>query len=316
MTQAQELRIISLLPGATEMVAALGLTSSLVGRSHECDYPSEVRDLPVCTQGRLNPNNESAEIDRDVRDLVESALSIYEIKTELIQQLRPTHILTQDQCSVCAVTLAQVEEAMASMLETAPQLVSMQGKMLTGVWADLKAIAQALGVDAEPTLQTLRDRVAACTDKVNSIPLEQQPTVAALEWTNPLMAAGSWIPELIKLAGGRPVVDITGEQAPYLTMEQLLTYNPQYIIVMPCGFDLDRTRQETQILTLHPDWTTLRAVQEGKVYITDGNAYFNRPSPRLIDSLEILAEILHPDLFDYGYRGQAWEPYTASVRAA
>ena len=304
---SSNLRIVSLLPSATEIVAALGLTDAIVGRSHECDYPPEIQNRSVCTEAQLNSEKPSAEIDADVRNLVQSALSIYKIKIDVLEELKPTHIVTQDQCDVCAVNFTEVEKAVAELTHSQPQIISLQPNVLSDVWADIERVGTTLGVESQPLLTQLRSRVEACREKVQA--LSKRPGVVALEWTDPLMSSGNWIPELVELAGGLPLLGVAGQHSPYLEWETLVKADPEVIIVMPCGFDLERTRKETQALEQHPEWSSLQAVRTGKVFITDGNAYFNRPGPRLVDSLEILAEILHPDSFDFGYRGSGWEDF-------
>jgi iron complex transport system substrate-binding protein len=301
------LKIVSLLPSATEIVAALGLTDAIVGRSHECDYPPEIQDRPICTEARLNSEQPSAQIDADVLALAQQALSIYTIKTDIIEQLQPTHIVTQDQCDVCAVSFADVEKAVAQLTSSQPKVISLQPNVLSDVWADIKRVAVTLGVDSQALLAQLHSRVEACRQKTQGLSESERPTVACIEWTDPLMATGNWIPELVDLAGGNPVFGAIGQHSPYLEWDALVAADPDAIAIMPCCFDLDRTRQETQLLTQHPEWSSLHAVRTGKVFLTDGNSYFNRPGPRLVDSLEILAEILHPELFDFGYRGMGWE---------
>lgn len=299
-----DLRIVSLLPSATEILFSLGLTQFIVGRSHECDYPPEIKNRPICTKARLNIEKPSREIDTDVLALVQSALSIYEIELDILEQLQPTHIVTQDQCDVCAVNFSEVEKAVAKLTQSHPQVISLQPNKLAEVWADIERVATQLGVEAQPILSQLKSRVENCTKKTQNL---AHPTVVAIEWTDPLMAAGNWIPELIQLAGGKSLFGTIGQHSPYLEWENLLAANPDYIIIMPCGFGLDRTRTEAQQLTNHPNWSNLKAVKNGNVYITDGNSYFNRPGPRLVDSLEILAEILHPEVCSFGYQGQGWE---------
>ena len=303
------LRIVSLLPSATEIVAALGLTNAIVGRSHECDYPPEIQDRPVCTEAQLDSEKPSAQIDAEVLDLVQKALSIYKIKIDVLEQLQPTHIVTQDQCDVCAVNFADVEKAVAELTHSQPKVISLQPNVLSDVWADIERVASNLGVESQSVLTQLQSRVEACRQKIQGLSQSDFPTVAVIEWTDPLMTAGNWIPELVELAGGRTLFGVVGEHSPYLQWEALASANPDVIVIMPCGFGLDRTRQETQHMTQHPEWSSLRAVRTGKVFITDGNAYFNRPGPRLVDSLEILAEILHPELFDFGYRGTGWQNF-------
>ena len=307
MSDTANLRIVSLLPSATEIIDCLGLTEALVGRSHECDYPPQVQNLPVCTEARLDSSKKSGEIDADVQTLMQEALSIYKIKTEVLEQLQPTHIVTQDQCDVCAVNLPEVEKAIAQLINSHPQVISLQPNLLQQVWADIKRVAQTLGVEAKPALNKLQSRINTISEKIKD--LNQKPTVVALEWTEPLMGGGNWIPELIEIAGGKPLLSVKGEYSPYLYWESLIEIEPEIIVIMPCGFDLERTEQESQVLTQHPGWKSLKAVKNDKVFIVDGNAYFNRPGPRLVDSAEILAEIFHPQLFDFGHRGKSWKPF-------
>ena len=305
MTSSNNLRIVSLLPSATEIVAGLELTHALVGRSHECDYPPEIQHLPVCTEARLDPAKSSLQIDTDVQTLLQSALSIYQIKTDVLEQLQPTHILTQDLCDVCAVSFSDVQKAVTQLTKSNPQLISLRPSKLTDVWADIEKVAQTLGVDSQRLLGSLRDRQETCRRQIQSVP-KKIPTVVAIEWTKPIMIAGNWIPELIELAGAKPLFSVSGQNSPYLKWEEILKADPDYLIIMPCGFNLERTKQESQFLIENPYWSNLKSVRSNQVFITDGNAYFNRPSQRLIDSLEILAEIIHPELFDFGYKGTAW----------
>ncbi|AFY32033.1 cobalamin-binding protein [Calothrix sp. PCC 7507] len=301
-------RIVSLIPSGTEILATLGLTNAIVGRSHECDYPPEIKNLPVCTAARLNSNAPSREIHNQVNDILQSALSIYQIKTDVLEQLQPTHILTQDQCDVCAVSFPEVEKAVSSLIHSSPQIISLQPNVLKDVWNDIERVGQIFGVDSVKILENLEARVRICQQKVQGLSLNELPTVVCIEWTEPLMVAANWIPELVNLAGGQSLFCATGQPSPHLQWETLIASNPDVIIFMPCGFDLQRTRQEAKLLTQRPEWEKLHATKAGRVYITDGNAYFNRPGPRLTDSLEILAEILHSDIFEYGYKGTAWEP--------
>jgi iron complex transport system substrate-binding protein len=307
MTDAKNLRIVSLIPSATEIVTMLGLTDALVGRSHECDYPPDIQDRPVCTGARLNSENPSSQIDRDVNELLQKALSIYQIKIDVLEQLQPTHILTQDQCDVCAVSLADVQKAVTELTNSQPEIISLQPKVLADLWADIERVANACGVGVEPMLLNLESRVKICQQKTQALPELDRPKVACIEWTDPLMVSGNWIPELVELAGGQPLVGVAGQPSPKLEWNSLISANPDIIVFMPCGFDLNRTRSEAKALAQRPEWQSLHAVQTGRVYVTDGNWYFNRPGPRLVDSVEILADILHPEIFQYGYKGTAWE---------
>lgn len=298
------LRIISLIPSATEIVAVLGLESLLVGRSHECDYPPTVQSLPICTAPNLNPQGTSREIHDRVEDLLQSVLSIYRIDLDALERLRPTHILTQAQCEVCAVSLAEVEAAVTQLTDCPAQIISLQPAVLEDVWADLKRVAQAVGVESETAIAALQKRVAMCQQKVQAFPY--RPRVACIEWTEPLMAAGNWVPELVALAGGENLFGTVGQHSSWMQWDELVQANPDVVVVMPCGFDLEKTREAAIAdLAQHPHWHSLKAVQQGQVYLTDGNQYFNRPGPRLVDSLEILAEIFHPEI-DCDYEGLGW----------
>src|SRR5579883_2158855 len=304
-----DVRIVSLIPSGTEILAELGLLDAIVGRSHECDFPPEILDRPICTQARLNSDTSSGKIHDQVNNLLQSALSIYQIKIDVLEKLQPTHIVTQDQCDVCAVTLADVEKAVATLTHSSPQIISLQPNVLKDLWADIERVANVFQVNSQYLLENLEARVKIVEQKTKGLSqIEHLPNVACIEWTEPLMVAANWIPELVSLAGGKPIFGVTGQPSASLQWEMLLATNPDVIIFMPCGLDLNRTRQEAQLLAHRPDWQKIHANQSGRVYIVDGNSYFNRPGPRLIDSLEITAEILHPEIFEYGYRGKTWEP--------
>ncbi|HEY9780883.1 MAG TPA: cobalamin-binding protein [Leptolyngbyaceae cyanobacterium] len=305
----QSLRIVSLLPGATEILAALGLTDAIVGRSHECDYPPEIQSRPVCTSARINSGASSAKIHQDINELLQSALSIYQVKTDVLQQLQPTHIVTQDQCDVCAVSLKEVEAAVATLTHLQPQIISLKPNVLADVLADIETIAKATEVDSRRVVENLESRIKICQQKLEGLSFTELPTVACIEWIDPLMTASNWIPELVTISGGQPLFSAVGQPSAQINWDTLVATNPSVIVFMPCGLDLNRTLEEALILTQRPEWQNLRAVKTERVYITDGNSYFNRPGPRLVDSLEIMAEILHPEIFQYGYKGTAWEPF-------
>lgn len=304
------LRVASLLPSTTEMVCALGMGEALVGRSHECDFPSAVSALPVLTAPRLDTARSSREIDTEVKRLVREALSIYDVDAEGLRRLQPEVVLTQSRCEVCAVTEADVEQALAEWSGVRPRIVSLAPGTLESVWQDVERVAEALGVPERgaEAAAALRARVAALGERTAAI--EVRPTVFCVEWIDPLMAAGFWVPELVEIAGGTNLVGEPGGPSPWQEWEDLQWLDPEVIAVMPCGFGLDRTAAEMAALAERPGWEELRAVQSGRVCLTDGNQYFNRPGPRLAESAEILAEILHPGQFDFGHRGAAWRLWT------
>lgn len=307
------LRIISLIPSATEIVCALGLEACLVGRSHECDFPPAVKALPICTAPKFDPEGTSGEIHQRVTDLLTSALSVYRVDVAMLETLQPTHIITQAQCEVCAVSLGEVETAVAKLTQSQPQLISLSPNRLGDVWDDIHRVGSALlgragKAQVDAALMALKVRVRGCAERAAGL---TTPTVACIEWTEPLMAAGNWVPELVSLAGGKSLFGHVGQHSPWMSWDELIAADPEVMVIMPCGYDMAVTRRESAALVNHPQWASLRAVQTGRVYIADGNQYFNRPGPRLVDSLEILAEIFHPDVFDYGYQGQGWQPLAA-----
>jgi iron complex transport system substrate-binding protein len=302
-----DVRIVSLIPSGTEILAALGLTENIVGRSHECDYPEEIQDRPVCTQARLNTHASSGEINDKVNNLLQNALSIYQINTLTLEKLQPTHIITQDQCDVCAVSFGEVEKAVATLTDSTPKIISLQPDILKDVWSDIENVGNIFGINTIKILENLEARVKIVQNRTQGLSQSEIPNVACIEWTEPLMMAANWIPELVTSSGGKPLLTTVGEHSAQVKWETFIASNPDIIVFMPCGFDLERTRTEAQLLANRPEWQQLHATQTGRVYITDGNAYFNRPGPRLADSLEILAEVLHPEIFQYGYKGKAWE---------
>ncbi|MFQ5939370.1 MAG: cobalamin-binding protein [Alphaproteobacteria bacterium] len=302
-----EPRVISLIASATEIVCALGLAGRLVGRSHECDFPDEVRGVAVVTEPKFSTQGTSAEIDRRVKDLFARALSVYRVDALRLKALRPDVIVTQSQCELCAVSLAEVERAVADWLEARPRIVSLEPTGLADLWTDIARVAEVLGVPERGAalVESLQARMAAIAERAGG--LAGRPSVASIEWIDPLMAAGNWMPELVEKAGGVSLFGEAGKHSPGMRWEDLRSAEPDIIVVLPCGFDMARTRAEMPALTGRPGWRALRAVRAGRVFLTDGNQYFNRPGPRLVESLEILAEILHPEAFHLGHEGTGWE---------
>ena len=312
----RDLRIVSLLPSATEIVCALGLRDALVARSHECDFPAGVADLPFCTRPRFEIGDGSSRgIDAAVRSLAAEAraadaLGVYEIDLDQLRGLEPTHIITQTQCEVCAVSLREVEAAVAALVGFDAEVVPLAPNALADIWDDIRRTGAALGVAgaADDLSALLRERIDAIAERAASLPA---PSVAVIEWADPFMTAGHWTMEQVVLAGGRPVI---GEpEGPSLRFEwdDLVAADPDAIIVSPCGFDLERAWRDAELLAADPRWTALRAVQNGRVAVIDGNQFINRPGPRVAESQEIIAEILHPGAFDFGHRGRDWRPFDA-----
>jgi len=291
------------------MICALGYQDQLVGRSHECDFPLGVNRLPVCTEPTIAVEGSSRDIHNRVSNRLEQSLSIYRVRTETLRELQPDIIVTQTQCEVCAVSFVDVQQALEEILNSQPTLIALHATNLQGVWDDLLRVAEGIGriQKGRELLATYQSRIAAIAGP--SQDLKSRPTIACIEWMEPLMAAGNWVPELVHLAGGQSVFGQPGTHAPWITWEGLAAADPDMLLVMPCGFSLARIEEELTVLTHHPLWAQLRAVQNKKVYLTDGNQFFNRPGPRLVESLEILAEIFHPTHFHFGHEGQGWRQW-------
>lgn len=299
-------RVVSLLPAATEMVCALGLERQLVGRSHECDFPRSLQSRPACTASRIEASAPSARLDEEVKALGRSGEGLYRVDAERLRALRPDVILTQAQCDVCAVSVAEVEAALADWPGTRPQVLTLAPVRLADLWVDLARVAEALEA-GERGAQVIRDLKGRVADVIlKATPLARRPTVACLEWLDPVMAAGNWVPELVELAGGRNLFGEAGKHSPWLDWNSLVQRDPGVLVVIPCGFDLGRTEREMPALTGRLGWGRLQAVRQGRVFLADGSAYFNRPGPRLVDSLEMLAEMLHPGEFRFGHEGRGW----------
>jgi iron complex transport system substrate-binding protein len=300
--EGERLRVASLLPSTTEMVCALGGQDALVGVSHECDWPVEVVGLPVLTsaKGRIGrAGARSGEIDAEVRGLLRDALAVYDIDVEALSRARPDVILTQDLCDVCAVSFEDVVCAARALANPDVRIVNLHPTRLEDIFADIGTVGAAIGSarEAEHLVAALRKRVEAV--RARAARATSRPNVLTIEWIDPVMVGGTWMPELVELCGGRALVAQPGDHAPTLTIEALreLDPAPDVVLVKPCGFVLERTLRETDVLHdlfSSVDWPAVRA---RNVWIADGNAYFNRPGPRIADSLEILAACVHPTLF-------------------
>lgn len=299
-------RIISLLPAATEIICALGLEHQLVGRSHECDYPSSIVNLPVCSSAKFISGSNSAEIDKQVKEILSDSLSIYEIDSALIKQLSPDIIITQAQCEVCAVSLNDVELALKDLLEKECKIISLEPHGLDDIYREIQLLADQLGVPEAGVelLELSEERIDIIRHKLKFI--SERPSVACVEWLSPLMIAGNWTPEIVEIAGGNPVLTLSGKHSSYINFEDIVKANPDILVIMPCGFSIQRTLQEINLLIDLQGWSDLKAVQNQKIFVVDGNQYFNRSGPRITDSIEIMAEIINPKQFVFGYEGNGW----------
>jgi len=311
MTRAQ--RIVSLIASATETACALGAGGRLVGRSHECDFPPEVAGLPALTAPKFEVAGTSAEIDARVKAIVRDGLSVYRVDGEALRALAPDVILTQDHCEVCAVSLADVEAATCTWTGRPVEIVSLRPNSLADIWADIARVARALGTEAagERLVADLQARIAAVRRQVAGRP---RPRVAFIEWVEPLMAGGNWMPELIEAAGGHNLFGEAGNHSGWMDWEELAAADPDVILVGPCGYDLGRCLQELPLLEAKPGWAGMSAVRAGRVYFVDGNAYCNRPGPRLADTAELLAGMLHPGAVPPHGEGTAWVRLGARTR--
>lgn len=290
-------RIASLLSSATEMLYLLGLGDRVVGVSHECDFPADATAKPRLTRSNIDGNAGSLAIDRQVKLLLESGQPLYEIDVPWLLALRPDLIVTQAQCDVCAVRYADVLD----LVHREPELrgipvVDLNPCSLSDVLADIVRVADAAGVSetGRHVSAELQKRIDAIRFTTAALSPAERPRVACIEWTDPLMLAANWMPELVQFAGGRHDLTTAGVHSGYAVWEQLIHYDPQVVLVMPCGFDLQRSFIEGLALADRPGWLDLDAVRSGRVYAVDANAHFNRPGPRLVESLELLAHLLHP----------------------
>jgi iron complex transport system substrate-binding protein len=284
------MRVISLLASGTEIVCALGAGDALVGRSHECDNPEWVGKLPSCTRPAFDVNVSSGEIDAEVRRRLKTGEPLYHIDTDLIRELRPDLLITQAHCEVCAVTPGDVERAGCGRL--AGQVLALTAGSVQGIFDGIMSVAHAINVPAagEALIVQMRSRIQAVTDAVRHKPA---PTVVMLEWTDPIFSMGNWGPELVEAANGKVLLGEKGQHSQAIPWERVREADPDYLIIAPCGFGIERTLRETPTLERLPGWAEMRAVRAGRVALADGNKYFNRSGITIVDTVEIIAEILH-----------------------
>ena len=294
------MRICSLLPGATEVVAALGLADDVVGVSHECDYPPAMRHKPVMVTPAIDAErSDSAEIDRQVRNTLAEGERLYALDERLFTEAQPELVITQDLCQVCAVTPGQLEQAI-QQLPKQPRLLTLNPSSLTDVIHDVERIGTATGQADKGAAfaASLRSRLQAIRERVSAG--KTRPKVVCLEWLDPLYLGGHWVPEMVDWAGGRDMLGTAGKPSTRVTWEQVQTAQPEVVIIMACGFSVERTLRELEAKPPQNKWSgwqDLPAVRQHRVYAVDAAAYFSRPGPRLVDGVAILASLLHPELF-------------------
>ena len=284
------MRVVSLVPAATEIAHALGATADLVAVTHDCDYPEDVRALPRVTRSTIAVGATSREIDAAVRAAVANEDSTFHLDADALAAARPDVLLGQTLCNVCAVTVAQLP----ATLDPAPEVVPLDGGSLAGIFADIGRVGTALGRErqAAALVRSLESRIEVVRALVADTP---RPSVVCLEWLDPLFNAGHWVPEQIDLAGGTDLLGAPGVPSIDFPLERLFAADPEYLFLLPCGFNAARAVSESAGLRADPRWETLRAVRAANVWALDGNAYFSRPGPRVVDGIELLASILHPD---------------------
>jgi len=288
------MRIASLVSAGTEMLYALGLGGRVVAVSHECDWPPECQSLPRVTRSNVDSSAESGAIDEEVRRMLAERKPLYEVDARALAELGPDFIVAQAQCDVCAVRYDDVMDAVRSEPRLRRcQVIALNPSSLGDVLAEMCRIGDAVGIgqQASEVVAGLRERVETVRRQMAEIPRHERPRVAIIEWTEPLMLAGNWMPELVEMAGGICGLTSLGQPSRTIEWNELVSFDPDVMLVCPCGFDESRAAEETKLLARRDDWSKLSAVRHGKVHAIDGNAYFNRPGPRLVDSLELLAGI-------------------------
>jgi len=311
-------RIVSLLPSATEIVCALGLSEALVGVTHECDYPPAARSRPIVTRSLLDHDGAaSEEIDQAVSQQLQDGLSLYALDRALLAQIAPDLVLTQALCDVCAVAYGDVAQAIRDISAAgdtlAPQVLSLEPTGLEDILATIEYVGTAAGVAQRAATLVSELRVRIERVRTRTALAERRPRVACLEWISPTFGPGHWLPELIELAGGRAGLGTAHCDSRRVAWEDVIAFAPEVIIVTPCGFDLRRTVAEAErVLPSRNGWAALPAVRQGRVYAVDGNAYFSRPGPRIVDSLELLAALIHPELCAGWGPRDAWQPLGAA----
>jgi iron complex transport system substrate-binding protein len=287
------MRICSLLPGATEIAFALGLGDQIVGVTHECDHPAEAQDKPIVVKSLFDHKRMSgAEIDRKVAELLQSGKGLYFIDDAAFADAAPDVILTQGLCEVCALDYGEVVKAAGKLLRP-PTIVSLNPQSMQEILDDIRRVGAATGRcnAAMALVDNLRQRI----EQVGGREPDRRPRVVCLEWFEPLYSAGHWVPEMVALAGGHDVIGRAGEPSAKIDWRQVVEAQPEVMLLMPCGFDVRRTVRESTPLRALPGWNELPAVRNQNIFALKGNANFSRPGPRLVNGLEILARIIHPD---------------------
>jgi len=300
------LQIVSFLPSATEMACALGLSDQLVGITHECDYPPEITGKPIVVRNALPIETMSQQqVDTAVAQRMRDGLSLYEVDEKRLQELAPDLILTQNLCQVCAPSGNEVSQAV-NLLPKKPQILWLTPKSLEEIFANVRELGEATGraKEAEELVAAGRARLEETAALTRD--LSQRPRVFCMEWLDPVYCSGHWVPEMVELAGGVDALARAGEDSVRIPWDDVVRWAPEVLIVTPCGFNLDKVIEQTQQLQSYPGWSDLPAVREGRVYAVDANSYFARPGPRVVDGTELLAHLIHPELFPWNGPASAY----------
>ena len=300
-------KIVTLIPSATEIVSFLGEKNSIIGRSHECDYPLGLEKIDKLTSPKINVDGTSNEINKQINSLLENSLSVYKVNVQKLKKLNPDYIVTQAHCEVCAVSFSEVEDIVEKYLNKRTKIISLQPNTLKEVFDDFDRVAEELDIYNSKNrnlINLLKKRV----DQIKNLSFnKKKPKVACVEWIDPLMVAGNWIPELVSISGGDDIFGNIGKNSHWIKFEEIKKSDPDIIIFMPCGFDINKTNEELKFFfKKNPIWKSLKSFKNESFFVVDGNQFFNRPGPRLIDSIEILLEIIHPSLTDLNYKKKGW----------
>jgi iron complex transport system substrate-binding protein len=299
------MRICSLLPSATEIAYAIGLGDSIVGVSHECDFPPEAAKKPPLLRLRIDPEAPPAEIDRQVSEIIARGESIYAVDAELLQALLPDLVLTQDLCHVCAASPNDLATSLARF-SNPPAVLSLTPRSLREVWDDIRRVGEATGrkAQANALASDLASRVEAVTAKASRA--GSRPRALCLEWLDPYYVGGHWVPEMVCKAGGEDALGRAGEPSFRVTAEQIAESRAEVIVVMPCGYNTARASCELREMRPPDSWSDLPAVRAGRIFAVDANSYFSRPGPRLADGVELLAHLFHAGLVDWTKPNQGY----------
>ena len=295
------MKIVSLIPSATEIISALNLYDNLVGVSHECDYPKKALKLPKLTASRIKTKQVSLKIDYDIREILEQSLSVYEVKSNLLKKLDPDVIITQSQCSVCAVSLKDVEKCLRNFIDKKPVLIDLKPNTFEDVLKDIKLVGKKL--DKEEESNFLVKNIKKEVNKIKAKTINSKTkNVLCIEWIEPIMTAGNWIPQLVQFAGGKSILAKPGKNSNFVNLEDINFKEVDIVIFMPCGFDINRSKKEI----FKSDIDYFNILKDKKKVLVDGNKYFNRPGPDLLESTKILAEIIHPEIFPAKQNIKRW----------